>query len=200
MQRRLSERPMHPLHSQLIFTGDSMNSFFSRFLLGFCVSCAILFCASAGLRAADSAPKTDESGWILPDAKNGMGWHLRLKDARAEAAKDDKPILILFTGPDWSSASKKFESSILRSKEYAASVRPAVVGLYVQHFVNTDAPEEQVSANQSLRKALSVPTVYPCTVVLASDGKKILGTIPGVPDKKEFLRRISELTGIKLSE
>ena len=151
------------------------------------------------LPAAEPAKKTDDSGWILPDPALG-NWHLRLKDARAEAAKDDKPILILFTGPDWSSASKKYESSILRSKEYAASVRPAVIGLYVQHFVNTDAPEEQVSANQSLRKALSVPTVYPCTVVLASDGKKILGIIPGVPDKKEFLRQISELIGIKLPE
>lgn len=160
-----------------------------------------MFCVSTGIRAADPAPKTDESGWILPDAKNsGTGWHLRLKDARAEAAKDDKPILILFTGPDWSSASKKFESSILRSKEYVASIRPSVVGLYIQHFVKTDAPEEQVSANQSLRKSLSVPAVYPCTVILASDGKKVLGIIPGVPDKKEYLQQISKLTGIKLTE
>ena len=178
-----------------------MKSVFSRVLLCSFMSCAVLFCASAGLRAADPAPNVDESGWILPDAKNaGTGWHLRLKDARAEAAKDDKPILILFTGPDWSSASKKFESSILRSKEYTASIRPAVVGLYVQHFVNTTAPEEQVSANQSLRKSLNVPAIYPCTVVLASDGKKILGTIPGVPNKTEYLQQISKLTGIKLPE
>ena len=178
-----------------------MRSAFSRFLLCSIVTCAALLSVAAGLRAADPAPKTDESGWILPDAKTaGTGWHLRLKDARAEAAKDGKPILILFTGPDWSSASKKFESSILRSKEYAASIRPAVVGLYVQHFVKTDAPEEQVSANQSLRKSLSVPAVYPCTVVLASDGKKILGIIPGVPDKKDYLQQVSNLTGIKLAE
>ena len=201
MQWRLPEWPLLPLNSQLIFTEFIMKSAFSRFLPGFCVICAVLFCASAGLRAADPAPSTDESGWILPDTKNaGTGWHLRLKDARAEAAKDDKPILILFTGPDWSSASKKFESSILRSKEFAASIRPAVVGLYIQHFVNIDAPAEQISANQSLRKALSVPAVYPCTVILASDGKKILGTIPGVPNKNEYLQQISKLTGIKLSE
>lgn len=178
-----------------------MRSAFSRFLLCSFVACAALLSVAAGLRAADPAPKADASGWILPDAKSaGTGWHLRLKDARAEAAKDDKPILILFTGPDWSSASKKFESSILRSKEYAASIRPAVVGLYIQHFVKTDAPEEQVSANQSLRKSLSVPAVYPCTVVLASDGKKILGIIPGVPDKKDYLQQVSNLTGIKLAE
>lgn len=178
-----------------------MRSAFFRFLLCSFVTCAALLFVPDGLRAADPAPKTDDSGWILPDAKNaGTGWHLRLKDARAEAAKDGKPILILFTGPDWSSASKKFESLILRSKEYAASIRPAVVGLYIQHFVKTDAPEEQVSANQSLRKSLSVPAVYPCTVVLGSDGKKILGIIPGVPDKKDYLQQISKLIGIKLAE
>jgi len=66
--------------------------------------------------------------------------------------------------------------------------------------VNTTAPEEQVSANQSLRKSLNVPAIYPCTVVLASDGKKILGTIPGVPNKTEYLQQISKLTGIKLPE
>jgi len=178
-----------------------MRSVFSRFLLSSLISCAAVFFVPAGLRAADPAPKPDESGWILPDTKTaGTGWHVRLKDARAEAAKDDKPILILFTGPDWSSASKKFESTILRSKEYAALIRPAVVGLYIQHFVKTDAPEEQVSTNQSLRKSLSVPAIYPYTVILASDGKKILGAIPGVPDKKEYLQQISNLTGIKLSE
>ena len=191
---------MLPRDSQLIFTVFIMKSVLSRFLLCSFVSCTVLICASAGLRAADPASKTDETGWILPGANAGTGWHLRLKEARTEAAKDDKPILILFIGPDWSSASKKFETSILRSKEYAASIRPAVVGLYIQHFVNTVAPEEQISANQSLRKALSVPAVYPCTIILASDGKKILGIIPGVPDKKEYLQQISKLTGIKLPE
>lgn len=177
-----------------------MKSAMIRFLLGFCASCTVLFFAPAGLRAADPAPKTDDAGWILPGTSAGTGWHLRLKDARAEAAKDGKPILILFSGPDWSSASKKFETSVLRSREFAASIRPALVGLYVQHFVNTAAPEEQVSANQSLRKALSVPAVYPCTVILASDGKKVLGIIPGALDKKEYLLQISKLTGIPLPE
>ena len=77
---------------------------------------------------------------------------------------------------------------------------PAVVGLYVQHFVNADAPEEQVSANQSLRKALAVPAVYPCTVILASDGKKILGMIPGALDENTYIERLSELTGIRPAE
>ena len=177
-----------------------MASAFSRFLLISSVCCMALLSVPAVLRAADPAPKTDDAGWVLPGTNAGTGWHLRLKDARAAAAKDGKPSLILFTGPDWSSASKRFESSVLRSKEYDAAIRPAVVGLYVQHFVKTDAPEEQVSANQSLRKALSVPAVYPCTVVLASDGKKLLGMIPGALDKKEYLQRISKLTGIALPE
>lgn len=168
------------------------------FLLAAC--CAALLCASVPLPAADPAPKTDESGWILPGANVGTGWHLRLKDARAEAAKDGKPILIVFSGPDWSSASKKFESSVLKSREFASTVRPAVTGLYIQHFVNVSAPQEQVSANLSLRKALSVPAVYPCTVVLGSDGKKLLGIIPGAVEKKAYLRQISELTGIVVPE
>lgn len=175
-----------------------MTSLFFRLLSFIC--CAVLLLVSAGLRAADSAPKADDSGWILPGTNLGTGWHLRLKDARAEAAKDDKPILILFSGPDWSSASSKFESNVFRSKEYAASVRPAVVGLYIQHFVKTAAPEEQISANQSLRKALNVPVVYPCTVVLSSDGKKVLGIIPGAPEKKAYLQQISKLTGIQIPE
>jgi len=162
-------------------------------------ACLILGLAAApALRAAD-APKTDESGWILPDSALGTGWHLRLKDARAEAAKDDKPILILFTGPDWSSASKKMESSVIRSKEFTASVRPNVVGLYIRHFVDDPAPAEQTDANHSLRKALNVPQVYPCTVLLASDGKKILGVLPGLPEKKAYLEWIAGLTGIKLA-
>ena len=175
-----------------------MTSLF-RYVFTAAAVCAVLLSASA-LRAADPAPKTDESGWILPGANAGTGWHLRLKDARAEAAKDEKPILIVFSGPDWSSGSKRFESSILKSKEFTTSVRPAVVGLYIQHFVTVAAPETQVDSNQSLRKALAVPPVYPCTVILASDGKKILGVIPGAPEKTAYLRQVAKLAGIAIPE
>jgi len=175
-----------------------ISRFFRLFLVSAAVCAAVSFLPA--LPAAEQAPKTDDSGWVLPGANVGTGWHVRLKDARAQAAKENKPILIVFSGPDWSSACKKFESSVLKSKEFAASLRPAVAGLYVQHFVNVSAPEEQISANQALRKALSVPSVYPCTVILASDGKKILGVIPGAPDRKAYLQQVSSLTGIELPE
>ena len=186
-------------------------TFFFRHLFPVAALCAVLSFPLSAVRAADSAPKTDGSGWILPDLSSGSkttdwSWYLRLNDARAEAVKDNKPILIVFSGPDWSSRSKSFESSILKSKEFASLVRPAVVGLYIQHFVKTTAPEEQVEANQSLRKALAVPQVYPCTVVLASDGKTILGIIQGVPgttvrvDKMAYLRQVAQLIGVKIPE
>ena len=200
MQRRLSERALFPCNSELTFVESAMTSGLSRFLLLVSMCCAVLLSMPAGLHAADPVQKTDDAGWILPGANIGTGWHLRLKDARLEAAKDGKPILILFSGPDWSSASKRFESSVLHSKKFVSGMLPAVVGLYVQHFVNTDAPEEQVSANQSLRKALAVPAVYPCTVILASDGKKILGMIPGALDENTYIERLSELTGIRPAE
>ena len=171
-----------------------------RSLLTLTVSMIVLLGGTAVLPAAETAKKTDESGWILPDSALGGNWHLRLKDARAEAAKDDKPILILFTGPDWSSASKKMESSIIRSKEFTTSIRQAVVGLYIRHFVDSDAPEAQLEANSSLRKALNVPQVYPCTVLLGSDGKKILGILPGLPEKKAYIEWIAGLAGIKLDK
>ena len=174
-------------------------SFFRIPLLSAALSAAALF-AAVPLRAADPAVKTDSSGWVLPDASFGTDWHLRLKDARAEAAKDGKPILIVFSGPDWSSASRRFESSVLKSTEFASSLRPAMACLYIQHFVNVSASEEQVSANLSLRKALSVPTVYPCTVVLGPDGKKLLGIVPGALEKKAYLQKISRLAGIAVPE
>ena len=158
------------------------------------------FLSIAALQATDSEQKTDESGWVLPGANAGTGWSIRLKDARVEAAKDGKPILIVFSGPDWSSGSKKFESSILKSREFTSLVRPAVAALYIQHFVNVAAPEEQVASNLSLRKALAVPPVYPCTVILASDGKKILGIIQGAPEKSAYIRQVARLAGITLPE
>jgi len=161
--------------------------------------CAALFSVPAAVLAAET-PKTDKSGWILPGSNVGDDWYLRLADARSEAAKDEKPILIVFSGPDWSSNCKKFESSVLKSKDFTSSVRSAVVGLYIQHFVNTAAPEEQVDANASLRKALAVPPVYPCTVILASDGKKILGIIQGAPEKSAYIRQVARFAGIKLAE
>ena len=183
----------------MIFTVSSMARKSRTFALSAAVVAVLAF-APAFLCAADAAPKTDDSGWILPGANAGTGWHLHLKDARAEAAKDKKPILILFSGPDWSSSSRKFESSVLKSREFSAMVRSAMACLYIQHFVTVSAPEDQVSTNQALRKALGVPAVYPCTVILASDGKKVLGVIPGALDKKAYLQQVSKLTGIPVPE
>ena len=177
-----------------------MNRAVFRTLPALTACVVFLLAGIAVLPAAEPAKKTDESGWILPDSALGGSWHLRLKDAKAEAAKDNKPILILFTGPDWSSSSKKMESSIIRSKEFTGLIRPAVVGLYIRHFTESDAPEAQLEANSSLRKALNVPPVYPCTVLLGSDGKKILGFLPGLPEKKAYLEWIAGLTGIKLDQ
>lgn len=165
-----------------------MTARFFRVLLLFAAVSAF---APSVLRAAAPEQKKDDSGWVLPGFKDISGWHLRLKDARAEAAKEDKPILILFSGPDWSNTSKKFESSVFKSKK-----SDALVGLYVQHFVNVIAPDEQISANESLRKALDVPPIYPCTVILGADGKKVLGIIPGALDRKTYFQQISKLTGI----
>ena len=174
-------------------TKSSIHSIFS--LTGILL---LLLAAATALPAADKNAKTDESGWILPDAGFGDGWHLRLKDARAEAAKDNKPILILFSGPDWSSSSKKIESSVIRSREFTEFIRPSIVGLYIRYFVDGSAPDEQIEANHALRKSLCVEPVYPCSVLIASDGKKILGVLPGLPDKKVYLEWIAGLTGIKL--
>jgi len=176
-------------------TKSSIHSIFSLTGILF-----LLLAAATVLPAADKTAKTDESGWILPDSAFGDGWHLRLKEARAEAAKENKPILILFTGPDWSTASRKIESSIIRSKEFNEFIRPAIVGLYIRHFVDGSAPDEQIDANHSLRKSLSVQPVYPCTVLVASDGKKVLGVLPGLPEKKAYLEWISGLTGIKITK
>ena len=77
----------------------NMKSAFFRFLSVLLAGCTVLLFAPARLHGADPAPKADDAGWILPGTNAGTGWHLRLKDARAEAAKEDKPILILFTGP-----------------------------------------------------------------------------------------------------
>ena len=179
-------------------TEFAMTSRLIRFAV-FSAAFAVLSFVPVALPAADPAPKTDESGWILPGAALGDGWNIRLKDARAEAAKYDQPIIILFSGPDWSSSSKKFESSVLRAKDFAP-VKSVAVCLYIQYFVNISAPEEQVSANQSLRKALGVPSVYPSTVILASDGKKVLGTISGALDRKAYFQQISKLMGVAIPE
>ena len=173
------------------------SAFFLFFLIA--AVCAAVFYSSE-LTAADKSQKTDESGWVLPGANVGADWFVHLKDARAQATKENKPILIVFSGPDWSSASKKFESSVLKSKEFSASIRPAAACLYIQHFINVSAPEDQISTNLALRKALNVPAVYPCTVILASDGKTLLGIIQGAPDKKVYLQQVSKLAGIKLEE
>lgn len=147
--------------------------------------------AALPLFAARSAKETtDSDGWLLPSLEN---WQYRFNVAKSAAAEAKKPMIVVFAGSDWSSASKHFVTSLLKSKTFQEATDGKAIPVLIEYFVNTDAPDAQVEHNAAVRKLLAPPPVYPCTVVVAADGKTILGKIEGDPSAAAFLSQLGEL-------
>lgn len=121
-------------------------------------------------------------------------WLTSVPQAVAQAKKDNKMVLLDFTGSDWCSWCIKFKKEALDTQDFKdfASKNLVLVELdYPRKKAQTDAEK---AANKELASKYKVDG-FPTFVVLDKDGKEIgrqVGYQPGGP--KAF---IDEINGFK---
>jgi thioredoxin-related protein len=102
----------------------------------------------------------------------GENWLTDLDAAKAAARKDNKLILMDFTGSDWCPPCKKLTAEVLSQKEF--------LDYATKHFVlvELDFPSRKPqsdalkAANEKLKKQFAV-TGFPTLVVITPDGKEL---------------------------
>jgi thiol-disulfide isomerase/thioredoxin len=129
-----------------------------------------------------------------------FNWETDFSKAQKLAAKDNKPILIYFSGSDWCGPCKTFRRQILDTDDFVCFAEKNLI------LLNADFPrinrniisEGQHKQNQLLAEKYNRDAVFPVTVLVTAEGKVLYRT-EGVPanDPAKFIASIREYSIIK---
>ena len=119
--------------------------------------------------------------WQLPAAD--LTWLTSVPDAQAQAKKENKLVLLDFTGSDWCPACKQLEADVFSKKEFSDYADKNLVLVEVDFPVQKKQAAALAKANDALMDKYEVKG-YPTLIVLKADGKVVWkqeGDVAGGP-------------------
>ena len=135
------------------------------------------------------------TGWITANAAEAgtaPEWLADLPKAVAQAKKENKTVLVDFTGSDWCIWCIRLHEEVFSKPEFAEYAKKNLV-LAVIDFPNSKPQSEELKkTNKALAEKYAIEG-YPTVVVLDGEGKEIgrLGYGPGGP--KPFIEKVDAL-------
>jgi thioredoxin-related protein len=120
-------------------------------------------------------------------------WITDLAKAQATAKKENKMVLMDFTGSDWCPPCKALHNKVFTSKEFIDYAKENLVLVLVDFPNSKPISAEQKQANNELAQKYKV-RAFPTVIVLDSNGKQLSfeegynGTGP-----KEFVAKLQKL-------
>ncbi|WP_306567283.1 thioredoxin family protein [Flavobacterium lindanitolerans] len=103
-------------------------------------------------------------------------WNTSLSEAKTIASKENKPILLVFSGSDWCAPCIKLEKNVWLSEEFKkeANAGWVLVKADFPKKKNNQQSEEQKTQNKTLAEKYNKEGFFPLVVVLDKTGK-VLG-------------------------
>ena len=123
----------------------------------------------------------------------GLPWMTDLPKAQEQARKENKLVLLDFTGSDWCTWCQRLDKEVFSTKEFASFAKTNLV------LVEIDFPDQKKQrpslkkANEALQQKFQAES-YPTIIVLNSEGKEVwrqVGYLEGGP--KVWLTLLSAL-------
>ena len=120
-------------------------------------------------------------------------WSTDLPAAQTEAKKDQKLVLVNFTGSDWCGWCKKLQAEVFTTKEFDTFAKGKLVLVEIDFPNQKKQSAELKKANEALQakyKASGFPTI----VALDGEGKEVwrqVGYMPGGP--KAWIAKLESL-------
>ncbi|MEO9146323.1 MAG: thioredoxin family protein [Ginsengibacter sp.] len=133
---------------------------------------------------------------LMPFIFSGTIWLGNFSEAKIEAAKDHKLILINFSGSDWCGPCIRLKNEIFESKvfeDYASNKLVLVRADFPRKKKNQLDPE-QVKRNETLADKYNPDGKFPLTLLVDEQGK-ILKEWDGFPDEttEKFILQINNV-------
>ena len=121
------------------------------------------------------------------------GWFTDVPQALAKAKKENKMVVLDFTGSDWCTWCMKFKKEAIDTQEFATYASQNLVLVEVDFPRRTAQAAELKKANKALEAQYHVDG-FPTFVFLSKDGKELgrqSGYHPGGP--QPFIARLERL-------
>ena len=143
-------------------------------------------CAGAALNAADTKPAKEAKEAAK---KSEVVWLTDLEAAKKQAAKENKPILMFFTGSDWCGWCKKLHEDVLDKDEFQELAKDGLVLLELDFPRTKEQSDALKKQNDELNKKFKIDG-YPTMVLVAPDGEKELDRTVGYD--KELVKKLKK--------
>lgn len=126
--------------------------------------------------------------------KNGLEWHTNIEKAIEVATKENKPILVQFSGSDWCKWCIKLNDEVLNTKEFAAYAKDNIILVNLDDLRRTPQPAEVKEYNRAQMSKYGVRG-FPTVLLMDKAGNvvKVTGYQPGGP--KVYIEHIKEAYG-----
>lgn len=121
------------------------------------------------------------------------GWYDDYAAALARARRENKPMLLLFTGSDWCGFCIRLRRTVLDKPEFRSFAYRHLVLVYIDSPRRVRLPRGLVAQNRMLREKFGAGGGVPNTLVVTPD-ERIIGRIGGCPrNPHDYLRRLREI-------
>ncbi len=120
-----------------------------------------------------------------------QGWTVSITEAIAQAEREDKMLLLDFTGSDWCVWCKKLESEVWTTPEFESWSRDNLVKVFLDFPRGISLSEEQKLQNQLLQQYFGVQG-YPTIFLLDSNLTPLLQTGYREGGPGEYIRHLKE--------
>lgn len=122
--------------------------------------------------AADRSPALAPVAAPSASREANDPWLLDFETAKGLAAKENKRILILFTGTDWCGPCQEFQAQVAYNPEFMKAFAASFVFLKINWLRNTPQPPAEAAQTARLRQLYGIAS-FPSLLVLAADGTQL---------------------------
>ena len=121
-----------------------------------------------------------------------LKWQTDLPKAQTQAKKENKLVMLDFTGSDWCIFCIKLNKEVFNTREFIDYAQKNIVSVEVDFPMKKKQSDEVKTANQALQQKYGIES-YPSIIVLNGEGKKVgqLSYMKGGP--KAFIAELEKL-------
>ena len=131
--------------------------------------------------------------WALLQARAAeeLQWLTDLPKAQAQAKKENKLVMLDFTGSDWCGWCIKLNKEVFSTPDFAKYAKDNLVLVEVDFPDRKEQTAAQKTANEALKKKYKIRG-YPTIIVLNAEGKQV-GELHYMNSPKPFIAELEKL-------
>src|SRR6478609_3668022 len=99
-------------------------------------------------------------------------WQTNLDAAKAQAKKENKALLLDFTGSDWCPPCKQLKATVFEKPEFGKFAEKNLVLLEVDFPRGKKLPADVKKQNDKLQEKFNIDA-FPTIVIISADGKEL---------------------------